>query len=112
MRFHDTLGFSWKNNAFFGRRSPLPDRPDFLQTSDVDSVLHNAFLPLPQVRQGSFMTGGRSILVLIITMAFPHTGQVIDGRLFKVRIRAVSGFTRSTTCRKLMSFLLHGWRKP
>jgi hypothetical protein len=58
------------------------------------------------------MAGILDILVMTIIMAFPHTGQGIDGRRFKVRTKAVNGFTRSTICKKLMSLLLHGWRKP
>jgi hypothetical protein len=58
------------------------------------------------------MAGGRAIIVAAITIAAPQAGQMIAGRCFSLRTRARQGATRSTSCRKRTSFLLHAWRKP
>jgi hypothetical protein len=78
----------------------------------VVSGLHNYCSFFDYVRHAACLPGGFGIMVRMIFICDPHTGQVIFGRCFIFLINVLSGFTRRTTCRNLMSFLLHGWRKP
>jgi len=64
------------------------------------------------VRQAAWLVAGFGILVRMISIGAPHTGQVIVARFFSLRTKILSGLTLSTLCKKRMSFLLHGWRKP
>jgi hypothetical protein len=52
-------------------------------------------------------TRARAILVAMISMGAPQAGQMIAGRGFMLRARLHQGTTRSISCSKRMSFLLH-----
>jgi hypothetical protein len=52
-------------------------------------------------------TRGRMILVAMISMGAPQAGQMIAGRVFRLRTWLCQGVTCKTSCSKRMSFLLH-----
>jgi len=110
--FPDKTGFQKQNMLFFARKYPLPVESGFLTNQYVVSGLHNDFSFPDYVKQGISLPGGFGILVWMIFIGAPHTGQVIFTRSFIFLINVLSGLTRRTICRNLMSFLLHGWRKP
>ena len=96
---------------FFARRCPLPSESDFFwRSSNVASGLHNDSF-FPDYVKHAFSLGGFAILVRMISMVALHRGQVIFARSL-IFFSILNGLTRRTICRNLMSFLLHGWRKP
>jgi len=63
------------------------------------------------MKQAACLPGGFGIMVRMIFIVAPHAGQTIFARSF-IFLNILKGLTRRIVCRNMMSFLLHGWRKP
>ena len=59
------------------------------------------------MKQAAYLPGGFAIIVRMISIFVPHTGQVIFARSF-IFFNILKGVTRRTSCNILMSFLLRG----
>jgi len=96
---------------FLARSYPLPRESDYSEDTDVGPGLHNDTSFPIHLGQATCLNGGPGIIVAMIFIAAPQSGQAIWGR-FLAAPNILKAGRRSTICKKRMSLLLHGWRKP
>lgn len=106
--FPDKGGFERQNIAIFARRHPSPGNPAALRNGRRGSCLHDDSSFPDYAKQTACPAGGFGIIVWMIFIFAPHTGQVMVGRFLCFLRNILSGLTRSTICKNRMSFLLQG----